>query len=115
MDNTCYTLKFQSLLSKSLVQALSFTSSKEESYLFAISLQKETLNKIGELTKERAELQNSVTTKTPSERVKVLINKLKAVPDDFDDVENIDFKSAIEYKIRKSIFTTQFGILIVNQ
>jgi len=111
------------------------------------SLQKETLNKIGELTKERADLQNSVTTKTPSERAKELINKLKAIPDDFDDVENIDFKSvfskavivdkgliyfvigdgeltnpplrpelffksSIEYKIRKSVFTTQFGVII---
>lgn len=111
------------------------------------SLQKETLNKIGELTKERAELQNSISTKTPSERAKELINKLKAIPDEFDDVENIDFKSVfskavivdkgliyfvigdgeftnpplrpelffksfIEYKIRKSVFTTQFGIAI---
>lgn len=111
------------------------------------SLQRETLNKIGELTKERTELQNSVSTKTPSERAKELINKLKAIPDEFDDVENINFKSvfskavivdkgliyfvigdgeltnpllrpelffksSIEYKIRKSVFTTQFGIII---
>lgn len=57
------------------------------------SLQKETLNRISELTKERTELQNSVSIKTPSERAKEIINKLKALPDDFDDVESIDFKS----------------------
>ena len=114
------------------------------------SLQRETLNKIGELTKERTELQNSVSTKTPTEKAKELINKLKAIPDDFDDVENIDFKSvfskavivdksliyfvigdgelvspplrpelffksSIEYKIRKSVFTTQFGIIVINK
>lgn len=113
------------------------------------SLQKETLSMIGELTKERTDLQNSVSTKTPSEKAKEIINRLKALPDDFDDIENIDFKSvfskavivdkgliyfvigdgelinpplrpelflksSIEYKIRKSVFTTQFGILIVN-
>lgn len=113
---------------------------------YFVSLQKETLNKIGELTKERTELQNSFSTKTPSERTKEVINKLKSLPDDFDDVENIDFKSvfsravivdkgliyfvigdgeltnpplrpelffksSIEYKIRKSVFTTQFGVL----
>lgn len=110
------------------------------------SLQRETLSKIGELTKERADLQNSVATKTPSERAKELINKLKAIPDEFDDVENIDFKSvfskavivdkgliyfvigdgeltnpplrpelffksSVEYKIRKSVFSTKFGTL----
>lgn len=113
------------------------------------SLQKETLNKIGKLTKERTELQNSVITKTPSERAKEIISKLKALPDDFDDVENIDFKSvfsravivdkgliyfvigdgeltnpplrpelffksSIEYEIRKSVFTTQFGVVVIK-
>ena len=55
------------------------------------SVQKEMLNKIGELAKKRTELQNSVSPKTPSERAKEIKNKLKALPDDFDDVENIDF------------------------
>lgn len=112
------------------------------------SLQKEMLNKIGELTKERTNLQNNISLKTPSERAKEIINKLKALPDDFDDVENIDFKSvfsravivdkgliyfvigdgeltnpplrpelffksSIEYKIRKSVFATQFGLAII--
>ena len=45
------------------------------------------LSKIGELTKERTKLQNSVSSKTPSERAKEIVNKLKALPDDFDDVE----------------------------
>lgn len=111
------------------------------------SLQKETLNKIGEIAKERTELQNSVSTRTPSEIAKEVINKLKAIPNEFDNAENIDFKSVftravivdkgliyfvigngeltnpplrpelffkstIEYKIRKSVFTTQFGIII---
>lgn len=111
------------------------------------SLQRETLSKIGELTKERTNLQNSISSKTPSERAKEIINKLKALPDDFENVENIDFKSvfakavivdkgliyfvigdeelinpplrpelffksSIEYKIRKSVFTTQFGVII---
>lgn len=114
------------------------------------SLQKETLNKIGELTKERTELQNSFSTKTPYERAKEIINKLKAIPNEFDDVESIGFKSvfpravivdkgliyfvigdgkltnpplrpelffklSIQYKIRKSVFTTQFWIVISNQ
>ena len=53
---------------------------------YFVSLRKETFCKIANL------LKNSVFPKTPSERSKE-INKLRALPDDFDDVGNIDFKS----------------------
>ncbi len=45
------------------------------------------------MAKERTELQNSISSKISLERAREMINKLKALPDDFDDVENIDFKS----------------------
>lgn len=45
------------------------------------------LTNLGILTKERTNLQKSVPSKTPSERAKEIIGKLKALPYDFDDVK----------------------------
>lgn len=53
----------------------------------------ETLSKIGELTNNRTDLHNCISSKNPPERAKEIINKLKALPDEFNDAENIDFKS----------------------
>lgn len=101
------------------------------------------------MAKERTDLQNSVSSKTSLERVKEIVNKLKALPDDFDDVENIEFKSvfskavivdkgliyfvigdrelvspplqpelffksSIEYKIRKSSFRADYGVIVIS-
>lgn len=38
---------------------------------------------------EQTKLQNSISTKNPSERVKDVINKLKALPDNFKDFETL--------------------------
>lgn len=116
---------------------------------FFTSLQNETIQEINELIAKRSSLQQKIVSSNPSQRAKEIINALKALPDDFDDIENIDFKtlfskaiivnkeliyfiisdteikepplnpklyfkSAIEYKVRKSRFTTQFGIAILN-
>lgn len=61
---------------------------------FFSSLQKETLNQINELIKERTELQNKVVaTDNYRDRVNRIINNLKELPDDYGDIEEIDFKS----------------------
>lgn len=117
---------------------------------FFTSLQDETINKINGLVAERASLQEKENGLiNPSLKAKEIINVLKELPDEFDDIENIKYKSLfsravivnksliyfiigngdidkpplnpklyfnslIEYKVRKTKFTTQFGILIQN-
>jgi vacuolar-type H+-ATPase subunit I/STV1 len=116
---------------------------------YFISLQEETMNQINQLVAQRSILQNKENSVDVNTRVKQIIDNLKALPDDFDDVETINFKSVFskavivnkgliyfmvgnediknlplrpdlyfksstEYRVRKSIFTTQFGIMINN-
>ncbi len=116
---------------------------------YFISLQEETMNQINQLVAQRSILQNKENSMDVNTRVKQIIDNLKALPDEIEDAETINFKSifakavivdkgliyfvvgngdvknlplqpnlyfksSIEYKIRKSIFTTQFGIIISN-
>lgn len=61
---------------------------------FFSSLQKETLNQINGLIKQRTELQNKVViTENYRDRANKIINNLKELPDEYGDIEEIDFKS----------------------
>ncbi|OQC09500.1 MAG: hypothetical protein BWX74_00919 [Tenericutes bacterium ADurb.Bin087] len=61
---------------------------------FFSSLQKETLNQINGLIKQRTELQNKVVvTDNYRYRTNKIINNLKELPDGYGDIEEIDFKS----------------------
>lgn len=114
---------------------------------YFISLQEETMNQINKLVTQRSILQNKENSMDVNTRVKQIIDSLKALPNEIEDVEAINFKSvfskavivnkgliyfmvgnediknlplrpdlyfksSIEYRVRKSMFTTQFGILI---
>lgn len=114
---------------------------------YFISLQEETMNQINQLVAQRSILQNKENSIDVNARVKQIIDNLKALPDDFDDVETINFKSvfvkavivnkgliyfvvgngdvknlplrpnlyfksSIEYRVRKTIFETDFGICL---
>ena len=111
-------------------------------------LQEETINQINGLVKRRSYLQNEQKINGSfKQRVNTIIESLKSIPNQYDDLENIDFKSVlaraiivdkehiyfvvgngdiknpplkpklyfkstIEYRIRKSIFQTEFGIIV---
>lgn len=114
---------------------------------YFLSLQEETMNQINQLVAQRSILQNKENSMDVSTRVKQIIDNLKALPNEIEDVEAINFKSvfskavivnkgliyfmvgnediknlplrpdlyfksSIEYKVRKSVFTTQFGIIV---
>lgn len=67
---------------------------------FFSSLQRETLNQINALIKDRTEIQNKIlVTENYRDRTNKIINNLKALPDDYEDVEEIDFKSVFSRAI----------------